>query len=67
MNSNINDIKIGHWTDKENKTGCTAIISDVPLIASIDITRIFFKNFAFKDNAYLADAPSLTSPRPTMS
>jgi len=37
MNSNINEIKIGHWTDKENKTGCTAIISDVPLIASIDI------------------------------
>jgi L-aminopeptidase/D-esterase-like protein len=47
MNSNINEIKIGHWTDKENKTGCTAIISDVPLIASIDITRIFSKIFAF--------------------
>ena len=37
MNSNINEIKIGHWTDTENKTGCTAIISDIPLIASIDV------------------------------
>ena len=37
MNSNINEIKIGHWTDNKNKTGCTAIISELPLVASIDV------------------------------
>ena len=37
MNSNIQGIKIGHWTDLDNKTGCTAIISDMPLVASIDV------------------------------
>ena len=25
------------WTDLDNKTGCTAIISDLPLVASIDV------------------------------
>ena len=37
MNSNIEGIKIGHWTDSVNKTGCTSIISETPLVASIDV------------------------------
>ena len=37
MNSNIQGIKIGHWTELDNKTGSTAIISDLPLVASIDV------------------------------
>ena len=37
MNSNIEGIKIGHWTDSENKTGCTTLISDKSLVASVDI------------------------------
>ncbi|MQF97111.1 MAG: P1 family peptidase, partial [SAR202 cluster bacterium] len=37
MNSNIEGIKIGHWTDSENKTGCTTLISDKSLVGSVDI------------------------------
>ena len=37
MNSNIEGIKIGHWTESENKTGCTTLISDKSLVASVDI------------------------------
>ena len=37
MNSSIEGIKIGHWTDSENKTGCTTLISEKSLIASVDI------------------------------
>ena len=37
MNSSIEGIKIGHWTDSVNKTGCTTLISEKSLTASVDI------------------------------
>ena len=35
--TDIEGLKVGHWTDKKNKTGCTVLISEKPLIASVDI------------------------------
>jgi len=37
MITDIKDILVGHWTDLDNKTGCTALISKNPLVASCDI------------------------------
>ena len=33
MITDIKDILVGHWTDLDNKTGCTALISKNPLVA----------------------------------